>query len=368
MLREMIVKVLAKLHRTSRRGMALCLPAALLLVGACAPPVMLPTPTPVPVVALPSDSILPSLSPVVNKIMPSVVYIFVETDPNGKLGGASATGSGIIMREDGYILTNRHVVEGFRRVEVTLQNLQVYEATGVWLDEVMDLAVVKIDGRGFPTAQFADTSRMQVGDWVVAIGHALGLSPRQGGPTVTAGVVSNLGRSYSIDQIHNYDIIQTDAAINPGNSGGPLIDLRGEIVGINSAGAAGQNIGYAINVATASHCFDDLVQYGKSHHPYLGLDVDDITPPMANRMGLSQRTGALITTMQGGGPAEAGGLKTRDVVVRFGETDIVSSADLLRQLWRLEVGDTVEVTVRQGTTFSRRTVVLGERPQDARGI
>ena len=368
MLRQIIVKASNRLTMVSPVDIVLLLSLAVLVSTGCIAPLAVPTPTPLPETLAPSESVLPSLASVVRKVTPTVVYMFVETDPGSKAAGSTSTGSGVIMSPEGYILTNRHVVDGFKRVEVTLQDLRVYEASGVWLDDVMDLAVVKIDGGPFPAVQFADTRDMQVGDWVVAIGHALGLSPRQGGPTVTAGVVSNLGRSFSIDQIHNYDVIQTDAAINPGNSGGPLVDLRGEVIGINSAGAAGQNIGYAINVATASHCFDDLVKYGRSHHPYLGVDVDDVTPPMANRMGLAQRTGAVVTTMQAAGPAERSGLKTRDLITRFGDTEINTSAELIRQVWRQEVGDTVKVTLRRGAALTETTVVLGERPQNAPGI
>lgn len=359
---------LARAAWTLRLARAFWLPAILLLALACTPPVVLPTPTQAPAVALSAAFPLPSLSSVVKQVTSSVVYIYVETDPNSASGGLTASGSGVIMLPEGYILTNRHVVENAARVEVTLQDLQVFEASGIWVDDIMDLAVVKINGLGLPAARFADTSTLQVGDWVVAIGHALGLSPRQGGPTVTAGVVSNLGRSFSINQVQYYDVIQTDAAINPGNSGGPLVNLSGEVVGINSADAAGENIGYAINVATARHCFEDLVRYGKPHHPYLGIDVRDITPPMANRMALPQRTGAVITTVQAGGPAEQAGLTTRDVITALNGVEVKFSADLVRELWRLDVGDTVTVTLRRGALASDTTIVLGERPPNAVGV
>ncbi len=193
----------------------------------------------------------------------------------------TVSGSGVCLNPDGFILTNRHVVENATVVEVTLPDRTVYEASAIWMDDIMDLAVIKIDAGDVATLEFADPDSISVGDWVLAIGHPLGISPLQGGATVTTGIVSNLGRSFFIDAIPYYDIIQTDAAINPGNSGGPLVNLAGEFIGLNSAGVLGaENIGFAIHVATARHIFEDLVEFGESHHPFLGATVADIEPSM----------------------------------------------------------------------------------------
>jgi serine protease Do len=223
-----------------------------------------------------------SFSKVVDKVMPSVVHILVEVPADQPDEFGIASGSGVILRPDGYILTNRHVVEGSRRTEVTLQNRQVYVVSDIWTDDILDLAVIKIDAQDLPTAEFGDPDSIKVGDWVVALGHPLGLSADEGGATVTAGIVSNLGRSFTIQGVPYYDVIQTDTAINPGNSGGPLVNLKGEVVGINSAGLGeAQNINFAINIATAREVFEDIVQYGRVLRPYLDAVLDDITPAVA---------------------------------------------------------------------------------------
>jgi len=232
-----------------------------------------PTPTAQPTI------VLPSFSEIVNEVMPSVVFILSELDFPGQ--PVIVSGSGVILSSDGYILTNRHVVEDASDVEVTLQDRRVYQASGVWMDNILDLAVVKIDAPDLTPSEFGDPDTISVGDWVIALGHSLGLGPEEGGATVTSGIVSNLGRSFFIDDTAYYDVIQTDAAINPGNSGGPLVNLAGEVIGINSAVTAGaENVGFAINIATARHVFEDLVQFGEPRHPYLGATVEDCEPCM----------------------------------------------------------------------------------------
>ncbi|MDD4875995.1 MAG: trypsin-like peptidase domain-containing protein [Dehalococcoidales bacterium] len=152
-----------------------------------------------------------------------------------------------------------------------------------------------MDVKDMPTVEFGNSEEIQVGDWVIALGHPLGLSPDEGGATVTVGIVSNLGRSFTIQDIPYYDIIQTDAAINPGNSGGPLINLAGELVGINSAGAGeAENINFAINITTAQRVFDDIIQYGRVIRPYLGAFLNDITPAIACEYCLAKRVGAVV--------------------------------------------------------------------------
>jgi serine protease Do len=293
--------------------------------------------------------------------MPTVVYVFVETDRG------QASGSGVILRSDGYILTNRHVVEGYRRVEVTLQDRSVYEVSGVWLDDLLDLAVVKIDVRELPTAQFGDPAEVKVGDWVVALGHPLGLSPEEGGATVTVGIVSNLGRSFAIEDVPYYDVIQTDAAINPGNSGGPLVNLQGEVIGVNSAGAGqAQNINYAINVATARRVYENLVEHGRILRSYLGATLDDITPSVAGEFSLARRIGAMVIGLEAGAPADLAGLQMHDIIVRFGEEEITSATQLVNKLWTHEVGESVKVLFIRDGRDMETTVTLVERPTAGR--
>ncbi|MBI2869679.1 MAG: trypsin-like peptidase domain-containing protein [Chloroflexi bacterium] len=309
---------------------------------------------------------LPSLSRVVNRVLPSVVYINVLSEETDFFGEPfEAAGSGVILRSDGYILTNKHVVEGARTIEVTLHDRRVYQvsAGNKWLDDIVDLAVLKIDEKDLPTVTFADPDGIEVGDWVVAIGHALGLSPVEGGATVTQGIVSNLGRSISIDGEDYYDLIQTDAAIIPGTSGGPLVNQAGAEVGINAAGAtAAQAIGFAINVGTARHVFEDLVKYGRPHHPYIGMALGDVTPASV-KDARAPRAGALITDIEPSSPAHLGGLLAGDIVTQFGKAQIRTAADLIKELWRLDVGDKVDIVYWRENTEVKITVTLGQRPQ-----
>jgi len=313
-----------------------------------------------------SLSVPPSFAETVDMVIPSVVYIFVEIDTEQPDVFTGASGSGVILHSDGYILTNRHVVENARRVEVTLQDRSVYEVTGIWLDDLLDLAVIKIEAQGLPSAVFGDPVSTRVGDWVIALGHPLGLSPEEGGATITTGVVSNLGRSFNMNGMPFYDIIQTDTAINPGNSGGPLVNLDGEVIGINSAtlGEA-QNINFAINASTARRVFEDIVHYGRVLRPYFGAILDDITPAVACEFCLARRVGAMVIHVTPDSPAETAGLQLHDIIVRFDDTEIISSAQLLKDLWGHEVGDTLKVVFWRNQTEMETTVTLAETPDGA---
>ncbi|MDD5082071.1 MAG: trypsin-like peptidase domain-containing protein [Dehalococcoidales bacterium] len=301
---------------------------------------------------------LPSLASIVNKILPSVVFVYAETGP------VAGAGSGVILRSDGYILTNKHVVAGAKSIEIILQDKNTYQATGVWSDDLIDLAVVKIEEHGLPAAQFGAPENINVGDWVVAAGHALGMSPLEGGATVTAGIVSNLNRSFSTEGIAYYDVIQTSAAINHGNSGGPLVNMTGEVIGINSTTVTeAQNVSYAINVATARHVFEDLVKYGKSHHPYLGVTLEDLTPTTAKRVSRPLCVGALVTHIDPQSPTDLAGIQPNSTIVRFTGQNVESTADLIRLLWRHEVGDKVKIVFCSGEKETEVELTLGERPK-----
>jgi len=304
-----------------------------------------------------------SFADTVEEVMPSVVYILVELEPDMFGRRAGASGSGVILSSDGYILTNKHVVEDAISAEVTLQDRSVYEVSDIWLDDILDLAVIKIDVKDVPAARFGDPGMIRVGDWVIALGHPLGLSPDEGGATVTVGVVSNLGRSFTLGGTPYYDIIKTDAAINPGNSGGPLVNLAGEVIGINSAGAGqAQNINFAINIATARRVFDDILQYGRVIRPYLGAVLVDITPDIACEYYLKERVGAVVVGVEPDGPADTSGLMENDIIVEFGGEEIISAADLVKKLWEHEVGESVVVIFWRGETEMEDTVMLAERP------
>jgi serine protease Do len=318
-------------------------------------------------VASPSDNKASISGPstfadVVEKVMPSVVYVNVEVRSGRSGQVVSGSGSGIILRSDGYILTNRHVVENAIRAEVTLQERTVYQAKQIWVDDILDLAVIKIEGKEFPAARFGDSAKIRVGDWAIALGHPLGLSPSEGGATVTVGIISNLGRSFSLQGVPFYDIIQTDAAINPGNSGGPLVNLGGEVIGINSAGAGeAQNINFAINVGTAKRVFEDIVQYGRVLRPYLGAALDDVTPSMVGNNSLTKMAGAIVVRVELNGPAQQAGLKQFDIITGFGTVEINSAAELIKELWKHKVGETVAVKYWRDETEMKTELSLVER-------
>jgi len=327
---------------------------SLLLCSGCLPPQ--------------SDNITTTSRPstfadVVDKVMPGVVYVYVEIGTGRPGQVAAGSGSGVILHPDGYVLTNRHVVESSQRAEVTLQDRTVYEATQIWADDILDLAVIKIEGKDFPSVGFGDPETIRVGDWAIALGHPLGLSPSEGGATVTVGIVSNLGRSFSLQGVPFYDIIQTDAAINPGNSGGPLVNMDGEVIGINTAGAgAAQNINFAINVATAKRVFEDIVQYGRVVRPYLGAALDDITPSSISNEAPGKRVGAIVVRVEPNGPAQQAGLKQNDVITGFGGVEINSAAELIKELWKHKVDEIVTVSFWNGETEMKTELTLGERP------
>ena len=287
------------------------------------PPPSTPGPAaPLPVTASPpppaSSSLvsLPSLAGVVNQVKPAVVAIFTEVQQ------AEGAGSGFIFRPDGHILTNNHVVEGATQITVALPPSSRFPR-GTTLpgrvlgqDPLTDTAVVKVEASDLTTLPMARTP-LQVGDWVIAMGNALAL---EGGPTVTLGIVSALGRAVDVDTgVTLYDLIQTDAAINPGNSGGPLLNLTGEVVGINTIVASGaQGIGFAVSVNTVLSLVDELIRSGKVNWPWIGVTVASVTPAVASQLGLAVEEGVLIREVSQGSPAERVGLKQNDVIVRLG--------------------------------------------------
>ena len=303
---------------------------------------------------------LPSLAGVVNQVKPAVVAIFTEVRQ------AEGAGSGFIFRPDGYIFTNNHVVEGATQITVALPPSSRFPR-GTTLpgrvlgkDPLTDTAVVKVEASDLTTVPMARAA-LQVGDWVIAMGNALAL---EGGPTVTLGIVSALERAVDVDTgVTLYDLIQTDAAINPGNSGGPLLNLSGEVVGINTIVASGaQGIGFAVSVNTVLSVMDELIRSGKVNWPWIGVTVGSVTPAVASQLGLAVEEGVLIREITRGSPAEQAGLKQNDVIVRLGGMNTPDYVIFLQELRRRRAGDKVELGVRRGTTSLSVTITLAERP------
>ncbi|UWP84964.1 trypsin-like peptidase domain-containing protein [Dactylosporangium fulvum] len=287
-----------------------------------------------------------SVGGVAEAVLPSVVDIST----------GESEGSGVIMTADGQIITNNHVVQGATKLTVTFSNGKTAQATVVGTDPAGDIAIIKAQNvSGLAAAKFGDSDALRVGDTVLAVGSPLGL---QG--SVTAGIVSALHRTISSGQQGGKsiaDAIQTDAAINPGNSGGALVNLAGEVVGINTAIAtAGENsngnigVGFAISANRARAAAEQLAKGGKVSHPYLGVQLAD------------GAGGALIGGVVAGGPADKGGLKNGDIVTKIGSTTISDAADLINAVQAAKVGDQLKVTVLRGNGEQTVTVTLGESP------
>ena len=305
---------------------------------------------------------LPSIANVVDQIRPWVASITVETQIRGFFTtfDEEGAGSGFVVRPDGYVVTNNHVIQGASEVQVHLPGGDTYDAAVVGRDDVRDIAVLKIDATGLPFAEFAPAG-LRVGDWVMTMGNALDL---MGGPTVTLGIVSGLGRTMQTEQYPNffYDLIQTDAAINTGNSGGPLVDLQGKVVGINQATLRqAQGISFAISAATAEPIIQSLIDHGRVVRPSLGFRGIDVTPARASRFRLVVTEGVLVTRVSGEGPAYVGGVRVGDIITKIDGIPTQDMARLLSLLWSYKVGDNILVEYISEDQYLSTTIELAER-------
>jgi serine protease Do len=270
-------------------------------------------------------------------------------------------GSGVVITEDGYLLTNHHVVKGAAEVTVTFANKDEYEAKVVGSDPKTDLAVLKIDrNEAFEAAVLGDSDRLRVGESVIAIGNPFGLSH-----TVTAGIVSAKGRVIGAGPYD--DFIQTDASINPGNSGGPLFNTRGEVVGINTAIIPnGQGIGFAVPVNTAKPLVPQLIDNGRVTRGYLGVTIQPITKDLAQAMNLEDTNGALVSDVVPESPADNGGIESGDVIRSFNGETIAESHELPSLVANTPVGDSTDVVIiRDGRekTITVRVSELDSKPE-----
>jgi serine protease Do len=306
---------------------------------------------------------LPDFRPVVSKVMPSVVSVTTElvtSDFLGRQYTESVAGSGIVIDDKGYIATNNHVVEDAQTIHAELADGRTFSATIVGTDALSDLAVIKVDATGLPYADWGDSDSLSVGEWVLAIGNALGE-----GITATEGIVSRLDVSVDVEGNTLYGLIQTTAAINPGNSGGPLVNMSGEVMGINSVKivASGvEGMGYAISSDAARPIIEDLVRYGHASYPWLGVALHSVDPSVAAAMNLSVDRGALIAELVADSPAEAAGLRTGDVIIRFRDEEIDNVADLVRAIRASEIGEEVEIVFVRGEDTKTASAQLIERP------
>ncbi|HQQ67140.1 MAG TPA: Do family serine endopeptidase [Thermotogota bacterium] len=272
-------------------------------------------------------------------------------------------GSGFVFDEEGHILTNYHVVANADKIQVTMLDKSVYEAEYVGGDAESDIAVIKIkemDSNMLPYLSFGDSSTLQIGEWAIAIGNPLGFQH-----TVTLGVVSALNRTIQVDdtQTTYTDLIQTDAAINPGNSGGPLLNIHGEVIGINTAiinPMEGVNLGFAIPINKVKNFLDDLITFGKLKKAYLGVRIVSIDEDTKNALNLENNKGALIVEVEKNSPAEAAGLQPQDIIVSVNGA-IVEDADHLVSMVRTEkIGNIVNLEIDRNGSKMAFSVTLSE--------
>ena len=336
---------------------------------------------------------VPSLAPLVKESAPAVVIIATEgrlqqpqmqqphpffdnpfferffgerERPTPQPRRPRAMGSGVIVdAENGYLLTNQHVIDEAERITVTLTDRREFEAEVVGADPETDVALLKIEAESLTALPLGDSNELQIGDYVVAIGNPFGL-----GQTVTAGIVSAVGRSgLSLESYE--DFIQTDAAINIGNSGGALISLKGELIGINTAIFSGRGgnigIGFAIPVNMARRIMDQLLAHGEIQRGRIGVQIQDLTPDLAEALGTSHRRGAVVAQVLPGTPAEGAGIQAGDVIVEMNGEQVVGSSDLRNKVGLLRVGDAVHLTIERDGEPLTIDLAVGESGKVALG-
>jgi len=320
---------------------------------------------------------VPSLAPLLQDVTPAVVNISVLTRsaiednplfrdpffrrffniPDQAARQERSAGSGVIVdAARGYVLTNHHVIKDALQVIVTLKDRRQFQAKLVGMDPGTDIALLKIEARNLQALRLGDSDLLNVGDFVVAIGNPFGL-----GQTVTSGIVSALGRS-GLDIEGYEDFIQTDASINPGNSGGALVNLKGELIGINTAiigpSGASVGIGFAVPSVMAKAVLDQLVRFGEVRRGRLGASSEDITYDLAMALGLASTEGAIISSVDPSSPAEKAGIKPRDVVVAFNGRAVRNSADLRNKIGMVPIGESIELgLLRDGRPLTARAQI-----------
>jgi serine protease Do len=283
----------------------------------------------------------------------------------------SGLGSGVIIDKRGYILTNEHVVSEANEIEVTLSDGRKFKGTVKGSDPRSDLAVIKIDADNLPIAKLGDSEKVKVGEWVVAVGNPFGFVMSNPQPTITAGIVSALHRSFSytgLDQVKYYgDLIQTDAAINKGNSGGPLVNLKGEIIGINaliySTTGGYQGIGFAIPINRAKNILEELIEGKEIKYGWLGVQVQSLTPELINLFNLPDANGALVADVIADSPAARIGIHKGDLVKKIDDREILTSDELVSIISHFEVGQKSKIIIMRDGKEIMFEVLIGERPK-----
>jgi serine protease Do len=295
---------------------------------------------------------------------------FDQSNPFDLLGGAreekrSSLGSGFVVRSDGYVLTNSHIVENAAKIIVKLSHNRTMEAVVVGTDPKSDLALLKVRDHHLPVLPLATSDKLAIGDWVLAVGSPFGLEQ-----TITQGIISAKGRTSASGRYEN--LLQTDAAINPGNSGGPLVNLRGEVIGVNTMireqGRGFSGIGFAIPAATVRQVYEHLLKSGKVTRGWIGARIQEITPAIARSFNLSGPAGALVADVVPDGPAAKAGLRSGDIILEFNHQQIRAAHDLLSAVADSKVGSSAHLTMARNGIELSVDVPVGERPSAVAGI
>jgi serine protease Do len=314
-----------------------------------------------------ATALFPNLADVIAKVRPSVVAINTSSTGRSIFGGTfnqEGAGSGWIIDSKGLIVTNNHVVEGAEKITVTLEDGRNFTVETVRTDTTSDLAVLKIDAQDLPAVKIGDSSKARVGDWVIAIGNSLGE-----GISATKGIVSAKGVSVAADNGETlYDLLQTDAAINPGNSGGPLVNLAGEVIGINSIKVVQvgvEGMGYAISCQTAIPIINELITNGYVARPWLGVKLYQVDAYAINQLDLKVDKGVLLTEVVNGGPANKAGLKKYDVITAFDGQEVNTVKELVKLVRSHKSGDTVQITYSRDTDKFTVPLTLEQAPPPA---
>jgi serine protease Do/serine protease DegQ len=332
-----------------------------------------------------NDQELPSLAPLVEKASPAVVNIRVSQTvsmggnfgndafrrffglpdvPGGGHREVASAGSGVIVdAENGYIITNHHVVENADKIQISTMDGELFDAEIVGSDPATDIAIIKVDADGLTDMPIGDSDSVRVGDFVLAIGNPFGL-----GHTVTSGIVSALGRT-GISRDGYEDFIQTDASINPGNSGGALVNLRGELVGINSAiiSRSGGNvgIGFAVPTEIANSIMRQILDFGEVRRGLLGVSIANVDAEVAKALDASVTSGALITRVEPGSAAEDAGLEVDDIIVKVNDKKITGAAELRNTIGLMRSGDNVDIEYVRGDDRRTTKTALGQQQATA---
>jgi serine protease Do len=307
---------------------------------------------------------LPDFGSIIAEVRPSVVAIATESSGTSLFGSSftqQGAGSGWIIDKNGMIVTNNHVVEGATNITVTLEDGRTFPADAVHTDPIADLAVIKINAQNLPALQVGDSSKLYAGQWVVAIGNSLGM-----GISATKGIVSALGVSLSVSAGESLtDLIQTDAAINPGNSGGPLVNLQGQVVGINSVKVSQvgvEGMGYAISIEEALPVINDLIKNGYVARPYLGASLYTVDSYVIRRYRLSVSSGVLVTDVAAGSPAAKAGIQPGDVITAVDDKAINDDVTLTQTINSDQIGQKIKITYWRGKSQGNVSATLAQSP------